>query len=159
MVVITAECCYPKTVMREGVKPMVKKIRQMFQSDEGGWRGVPEEVFEFCDKWLISDPQCFDLQTRGGNLTSIWSFLDTNKDAVISTSEFAQVVRTMDLDLNNQTTALEFEAFFSLNSHLVCRPYRGATFKRLTDRMRTLRNTVKSNMLSLFNILDLTTPR
>jgi len=87
-------------------------------------------------------------------MSSFWSFLDSNSDALISIDEFRERTKIMDIDTNGETSSLEFEAFFSLNSHLVCRPYRYITFRRLTDRLRSLRKAIDSQMLALFNMFD-----
>ena len=128
MLVLATSCS--NRVMMEGVRPMAKKVRQIFQYDdvEVDKFPAPEELYQFCDTWLLLDSDCFNKYTQSGNLTSLWSLWDKNKDGFVSTTEFTQATKTMDLDSSGETTSLELDAYFSLNSHLICRPYRNLIF-------------------------------
>jgi len=104
------------------------------------------------------DPGCFDVRTETGNLTSLWSLWDTNQDGNIAIDEFKTAVETMDLDGKNGTSELEYTAYFSVNSHLVCRPYGNVTRERSTANIKVLQESVDRHMNYFYKMFDLRYP-
>ena len=64
----------------------------------------------------------------------------------------------MDLDKNGVTTPLEMNAYFAVNSHLVCRPFREVTLQRETERMESVEDKVRHSYLALFNMFNMRVP-